>query len=371
MNELDRQVFFSLLSSGLWERPVQLSNWTDAVADKVFHLAEEQSVVGLVAAGLEHVEERKVSKQQALPFMKYVFSMEGRNVEMNRFIAVLFDQLRDEGIDALLVKGQGIAQCYERPMWRSAGDVDLLLDADNYEKAKSYLIPRASHVEKEYKDRLHLGMTIDSWSVELHGSLRNYRLGRVNECIDEAQEDTFRHGQTRVWMNEGSAIALPAVDNDIVFVFTHILQHFFEAGIGLRQICDWCRLLWTYRDEIDHELLAKRLSRVRLQSEWEVLSSLAVNYLGMQSDVIPLYRKSAILDRKADRLMAHILRTGNFGHNRDYSYARKSPYLVRKLISFWKNTQNAFYRFLIFPLDTLAFYTRDVIYSLRAVGRGE
>lgn len=371
MNTIARQIFFCLLRSGLWEQPVQLPCSEDLDLDSVFQLADEQSVVGLVAAGLEHVEGRKVTKQQALPFMKKVFALEGRNAEMNHFIADLFARFREEGIHSLLVKGQGIAQCYERPQWRAAGDVDLLLDAENYEKAKSYLIPRASHVEKEYKDRLHLGMTIDSWSVELHGSLRNYRLGRVNECIDEAQEDTFRHGQTRVWMNEGSAIALPAVDNDIVFVFTHILQHFFEAGIGLRQICDWCRLLWTYRDEIDHELLAKRLSRVRLQSEWEVLSSLAVNYLGMQSDVMPLYRKSAILDRKADRLMAHILRTGNFGHNRDYSYARKSPYLVRKLISFWKNTQNAFYRFLIFPLDTLAFYTRDVIYSLRAVGRGE
>ena len=237
-------------------------------------------------------------------------------------------------------------------MWRSAGDVDLLLDADNYEKAKSYLIPRASHVEKEYKDRLHLGMTIDSWSVELHGSLRNYRLGRVNECIDEAQEDTFRHGQTRVWMNEGSAIALPAVDNDIVFVFTHILQHFFEAGIGLRQICDWCRLLWIYRDEIDQNLLATRLNGARILSEWEVFASLTVNYLGMPVGAMPLYRKSKALDRKASRLMEHVLRTGNFGHNRDLSYIHKTPYLVRKLISFWKNTRDAFLPFMRVMLFT-------------------
>ena len=371
MISIDHQVYFSLLRSGLWEQPVQLPDSKDLDFVSIFQLADEQSVVGLVAAGLEHVEGRKVTKQQALPFLKKVFALEGRNAEMNHYIADLFARLREKGIHALLVKGQGIAQCYERPQWRAAGDVDLLLDAENYEKAKSFLIPSASHVEKEYKDRMHLGMKIDSWSVELHGSMRNYRLGRVNACIDEAQEDTFQHGNVRIWMNGESAVELPSVDNDFIFVFTHILQHFFETGIGLRQICDWCRLLWTYRGEIDRNLLATRLKEARLLSEWEVFAALAVNYLGMPVEALPLYRKSAALDRKANRTMEHILRTGNFCNKRDSIYVHKMPYMVRKLISFWKETQNAFYRVLIFPLDTVSFYTLGVIYSLKAVGRWE
>ena len=155
---IDRHLFLSLLRSGLWERPVQLPSLENQDLDSVFQLADEQSVVGLVAAGLELVEGRKVTKKQALPFLKKVFALEGRNAEMNLFISDLFARLREKGIHAILVKGQGIAQCYERPQWRAAGDVDLLLDAENYEKAKSFLIPLASHVEKEYKDRLHLGM---------------------------------------------------------------------------------------------------------------------------------------------------------------------------------------------------------------------
>ena len=38
---------------------------------------------------------------------------------------------------------------------------------------------------------------------------------------------------------------------DIILVFTHILEFPFIGGVGLRQICGWCRLLWTYRSEID------------------------------------------------------------------------------------------------------------------------
>lgn len=363
--------FFSLLRAGLWEKPVNLSEWGDVDFNAVYDLADGQSVVGLVAAGLEYVQDCKVTKPQALPFLKRVFGLESRNAEMNRFIADLFGKLKDDGIYSLLVKGQGIGQCYERPQWRSSGDVDLLFDEKNYQKAKAFLLPLASFVDQEYSDRIHLALTIDSWTVELHGSMRSSRLGRVNACIDSAQEDTFRNGRVRVWKDGDTDVFLPAVDNDIIFVFTHILQHFFAGGIGLRQICDWCRLLWTYRDEIDSSLLVSRLKGVRLKSEWEVFASLAVNFLGMPADVIPFYRKSASLDRKAARLMNHILRTGNFGQNRDMSYVQKYPYLIRKLISFYRVTMDAFYRFGVFPIDTVAFYCRYVLSGSRAAIKGE
>lgn len=364
-------VFFSLLRSGLWEQPTRLSEWRDVDFNAVYDLADGQSVVGLVAAGLEHVQDRKVTKPQALPFLKKVFGLESRNAEMNLFIADLFRKLSEEGIYSLLVKGQGVGQCYERPQWRSAGDVDLLLDEKNYQKAKALLLPLASFVDHEYSDRIHLALTIDSWTVELHGSMRSSRLGRVNSCIEAAQEDTFRNGRVRVWRDGDTDVFLPAVDNDIIFVFTHILQHFFAGGIGLRQICDWCRLLWTYRDEIDRDLLGSRLKEVQLKSEWEVFASLAVNYLGMPAKAIPFYRKSASLDRKADRLMDHILRTGNFGQNRDMSYIQKYPYLIRKFISFYRVTLDAFYRLGVFPIDTVVFYIRYVFSGSKAAMKGE
>ena len=64
------------------------------------------------------------------------------------------------------MKGQGIAQCYEKPLWRSSGDIDLLLSDSNYDKAKKVLIPLATDVETEYTHFKHVGMTIDGWVVD-------------------------------------------------------------------------------------------------------------------------------------------------------------------------------------------------------------
>lgn len=75
---------------------------------------------------------------------------------MNKFIAEMVDKMRVVGIYTLLVKGQGIAQCYERPLWRVSGDVDLLLSEENYQKAKEYLVPLSTFQKSEGRYSKHL-----------------------------------------------------------------------------------------------------------------------------------------------------------------------------------------------------------------------
>lgn len=72
--------------------------------------------------------------------------IEQQNMEMNAFVAELIEKLRKNDAEALLVKGQGVAQCYEKPLWRCSGDVDLFLNDSNYEIAKRVLVPLASEV---------------------------------------------------------------------------------------------------------------------------------------------------------------------------------------------------------------------------------
>ena len=57
----------------------------------------------------------------------------------------------------------------------------------------------------------------------------------------------------------------------------------------MRQICDWVRLLWTYRDRIDVFRLKRWISRSGLIGEWKAFAAVAVNQLGMPKDAMPLY----------------------------------------------------------------------------------
>lgn len=360
-------VFYALLQAGLWEKDVQLLQYGRIDYKKVMQLAEEQSVVGLVTAGLEHVKDTKVPHDNLIPFIGRTLQIERRNKAMNEFIAKLMNLLNENGIKAVLVKGQGVAQCYERPLWRACGDVDMLLDDENYQKAKDLLIPLASSVDEENAYNKHIAMTINGWVLELHGTLRSGLWRRMDKEIDALQQETFLNEQVRLWQNGNTEVSLLKVEYDVFYVFTHILQHFYKEGIGLRQICDWCRLLWIYRSEIDINILESYIRKAGLMSEWKAFAAFAVFYLGMPVEAVPIFNTddyhSVNLRKKAEKINDFIMLTGNFGHNRDYIYYTKYPYVVFKTISLWRHIKDSLKYFMIFPIDSI-----KVTYRMLSIG---
>lgn len=363
----NQQAFLALVRAGLWEKDVLLVQYEPFDLKEVYRLAQEQAVVGIVAAGLEHVTDLKLPKEDILLFVGETLQLEQRNTAMNRFIGVLVDKMRGSGIYSLLVKGQGIAQCYEKPLWRACGDVDLLLNEDNYEKSKLFFSQIASHIDEEIPQSRHLALTIDFWEVELHGTLRSGLWFRLDKLLDEVQRAVFYEGKVRSWMNGHTQVFLPGADEDVIFVFSHILQHFFKEGIGLRQICDWCRLLWTYNDSIDQQLLEMRLKMMGVMTEWKAFATFVVNYIGMPEETIPFYSDSSKWSRKAEKILAFVIETGNFGHNRDYSFYKKYPFVVFKAISFWRHIKDFGRYFVIFPLDATKVTWNRICYGFSVV----
>lgn len=374
-SESTNSAFFALLKAGLWEKEVRLQPFGEIDFSAVLDLAEEQSVVGLLAAGIEHMVDGRPAKKDVLQFIGRTVQLEQRNQAMNYFIGVLVEKMREEGITVLLVKGQGVAQCYERPLWRLCGDVDFLLDEDNFDKALEYLTPLAQNVDREESYSRHIGMTIDPWIVELHGSLRCGLSPKMDKLIDELQAESCGNGYFRIWKDGETDVLLPEVNNDILFIFTHFLKHFYKGGIGLRQICDWCRLQWTYRDSIDVALLEQRLRKMGLMSEWKVFGAFAVEYLGMPLEAMPLFDDDDNLNenlrKKAARICSFVMEVGNFGHNRDTSYYNKYPFLVRKAISMGWRIGDLFRHARIFPLDSLRFFPKLMFDGVRSAVKGE
>ncbi len=201
-------------------------------------------------------------------------------------------------------------------------------------------------------------MTIQGWMVELHGTLHTRLSDKVDRDLDDVQRDCFNHESVRVWENGTIPVFLPAVNQDILFVFTHIVHHFFLEGVGLRQICDWCRLMWTFRDSIDNNYLESHLKTMGLMSEWKAFGAYAVAWLGMPVETMPLFNEdsnyNANLKRKAERICRFLMEEGNFGYNQRRDFSGLS-YMKRKFVSFWGRLSDMLRHFRIFPLDSIRF----------------
>ena len=360
MRTLDNntRAFLALVRAGLWKKDVRLLPYQDIKWQEVYRLATEQSVLGLVLAGLEY-SDVKPPKELLLQWIGEVQQIEQRNKAMNGFIANLIDNLRKEDVYSLLVKGQGVAQCYEKPLWRCAGDIDLLLSNDNYLKAKSALKPIASEVANEDETTKHQALVINGFDVELHGKMPFTLSMRVEAGIDEVLDDLFCRGNVRSWDCNGTQVFLPSPDDDVILIFTHFLHHFFIEGVGLRQICDWCRLLYTYKDSLNYELLESRIRKMGLMSEWKAFASLAVDTLGMPVEAMPFY--DARFKDKGEKVLRRVLKNGNFGHNNDLSYRSRYSGMTYKIVAAWRRLKDFATLIPVFPLDAPRFF---VVYLL-------
>ena len=119
----NQQAFFALVRAGLWEQEVRLSQYVEIDYSAVMRLAEKQSVIGLITAGIEQVVDEKVPAEEVLQFVGASLQIEQQNQVMNRLTESLIKKLRNANINCLLVKGQG----------KSIADEDAQLDVIEHE----------------------------------------------------------------------------------------------------------------------------------------------------------------------------------------------------------------------------------------------
>ena len=373
-HELDVNTLFALVRTGLWGHTenteiTESVSWEKVDWNEVLRLSQEQAVTGLVAQGIETVQGEwlkvngfpLVPQTVVLQFVGATLQMEQRNKAMNAFIAKTVDGMRQAGIYTLLVKGQGIAQCYEKPLWRPSGDVDFFLNNEDYEKAKAYLTPLATNGKPERRYSKEIGFYINQFLVELHGTLRTGLSTRVDKVIDEVQREVFYGGKVRSIMVHGEGLMvngssrdvqvfMPGVDEDVFLVFTHFIKHFYkEGGVTLRQLCDWCRLLWTYRDKVKVSLLEKRLRKAGLMAEWRAFAVVAVDLLGMPAEAMPLFNINANVNLNLNSKVAQ----KRFGVNQNKKAEKIVAYILKG--GEWRKWRDTMTVARIFPWSTLRF----------------
>lgn len=302
------EAFLALVKAGLWEQDVLLAPYGMINFSFINDMAEEQSVVGLVTAGIEHASDVKVPQEWTLQFIGAALQIEQRSKAMNEFIASVVEEMRKKDIYTLLMKGQGLAQCYEKPLWRSAGDIDFFFSNEGYHNAVEFFLTQenARQVQNAQYTK-SFGVMIDSWFIELHGTMRNGMSTKMDKEIDAVQRELFYGGNVRSWMNGKTQVFLPGITDDVFLVFVHFVRHFYKEGVNLRQLCDWCRLLWTYRLKLDVHVLEKRIKRSGLMGEWKAFAALAVDYLGMPVEAMPLYATDKKWHVKGEKIMTSVL----------------------------------------------------------------
>ena len=103
---------------------------------------------------------------------------------------------------------------------------------------------------------------------------------------------------------------------------------------------------------------------------------MASRYLGMPDFGSGLTVHDSRFDKKADRIMEFILKSGNMGHKRgswlmEHDSWLSRQYVVRKAFSMFRRISDLINHARIFPLDSLRFFPRIMWNGIRSAMRGE
>ena len=161
-----------------------------------------------------------------------------QNMKVNAVAGKLFSMLREDGLRCCILKGQGNALMYPNPYSRTPGDIDVWIHA-----SRERIIEYASKkFELEDDIRLqHLETSLDGVPVELHF----FPCSMNNPIYHTRLQKWFRRNADLqcshiVGLPDGAGdIAIPTTAFNVIYQLMHLYHHFFDEGIGMRQIIDY------------------------------------------------------------------------------------------------------------------------------------
>ena len=213
---------------------------------QLYTFASRQALLGFCFDGIERLtkefsEELKqnpMGRDLLMTWMGAAQQIRRQNVKVNAVAGKLYSKFREDGLRCCILKGQGNALMYPNAYSRNPGDIDVWVNASR-EQITEYA---KKHFELGDDIRYqHIETSVDGVPVELH-----FFPGIMNNPIYNARlQKWFKRNADLQCSNVVSLpdgigeIAIPTTAFNVVYQLTHLYHHFFDEGIGMRQIIDY------------------------------------------------------------------------------------------------------------------------------------
>lgn len=303
--------------------PVPESDLPESIDWKaVLALAQQHAVVGTIINSVQLLPGRlRPSGSTFSKMNKFALGLIQANLVLDKTAGRLADFLREQQIPGVLLKGQGVARYYPTPQVRQTGDIDFYVGKKLYRQAVDLCRSKLAANPAECEETsAHFSFEMDGVEIELHRLAARmfspFRGRRFQRWIEQELE---RSPRRRELVLGGSQVVLPPVDFDALFIFYHAWFHYVTGGIGLRQLCDWAVIFQTRGSELNYAGIVENLRRFGLVKPWKLYACIAVGYLGVAPDRMPLYDPAYAA--KAEKILDEIVAGGNFGTS-SAAYAR-------------------------------------------------
>ena len=307
----------------------------------LYSFASKQALLGLCFDGIERLGEEypeelrrnPIGRELLMTWMGKAQQIRRQNMKVNGVAAKLYSKFGEDGLRCSILKGQGNALMYLNAYSRNPGDIDVWVNASR-EQITEY-------AKKHFKlgDDIryqHIETSVDGVPVELHffpctmnNPIYNARLQKWFKRNADLQCSNV------VCLPDGiGEIAIPTTAYNVIYQLTHLYHHFFDEGIGMRQIIDYYYVVNNDELLVIRDTLQRELKHLGL---WKFAG--AVMYVLHEALGLSEKKMIAPMDEKRGKLLlAEILNGGNFGqHFTKYGHFTQQGMAKKYFLKIWRN----------------------------------
>lgn len=271
------------------------------LTSEVLKEANQQAVLTLM----------KVEKETSPDFYLLHAQTLVNNVRIDYEHAEAHRLMMKAGIPYVILKGSASAAYYPEPLFRTMGDVDLLIAKSDLPKADVILRENGFHPVENNQHECHLAYHRRTYGAtstwEVHWKPNGVPAGKTGVKIQEYLADIITSAECST-VSEGEYMVPTAFHHGLVMLL-HVAGHLTSTGIGLRHLCDWAVFAAKFSDEEFCEMFEDKLKAVGLWRFAQLLTQLSIKYLHC-----PAKAWCGIgVDDYLEMMMVDIMNGGNFG----------------------------------------------------------
>ena len=323
---------------------------------QLYSFATKQTIIGICFDGIERLgkeysnelKQNPIGRELLMTWMAKSQQIRRQNMKLNAVASKLFSMLRKDGLRCCILKGQGNAGMYQNPYSRTPGDVDVWVNANR----KTIMEYASKKFELGDDIRLqHVETAMDGVPVELHF----FPCTMNNPIYNARLQKWFKRNADLQCSNVVSLpdgigeIAIPTMAFNVIYQLTHLYHHFFDEGIGMRQIIDYYFVLVK-----SEERRVKNLTVLQRELKYLGLWKFARAVMYVLHKALGLSEEKMIapMDEKRGKLLlAEILNGGNFGqHFTKYGHFTQQGMAKKYFLKIWRNMHFVLY----YPAEALS-----------------
>lgn len=272
---------FALLRIALFDNSISKSLFEDTNEQdwqQIYSAALKHGVLAIVFDGIKGLPEPLQPDIELR--VQWAYNVNHIEKIYNYQLAVanhLTTLLSKHGIKTTILKGLSTSTLYPIPSHRQCGDIDIYLNGD-YHRGNRAL--ESLGLEIDYDYFVHSCTTFKGIEIENHQYFVNPDINATSSYIESQLEQLANSATTHPIVSNA---LMPSADFALLFTLRHLSWHYARESIKIRDLCDWALLLTRCKEDIETQYIMQTLQRSGLERFAAILTTLAVNYLGIDS----------------------------------------------------------------------------------------